>query len=103
MPALSILQPAKVATPATAALGLVVQVRVAPRRGREAQGDRAVLPVTLLPPASCTVTTGWVKKATPALENEGSVVKASRLAGPVVMVKSALTSVSRAPDVAVRV
>jgi hypothetical protein len=95
------LQPAYVTTPATAALGFAVQVRVAPAGVVMLRVTEAVLPVTALPPASCTATTGWVKNAMPALENEGLVVKTSLLAAPTVMMRSALTSLASVPEVAV--
>ncbi|TFC60178.1 hypothetical protein E3O62_08125 [Cryobacterium sp. TMT2-15-1] len=59
---MSIRQPVKVVTPAVLAeahadrvtpTGALVRLNV----------TAAVLFVTVLPPASCTVTTGWVKKA----------------------------------------
>ena len=64
MPTLSILQPANVATPATAATGLVVQVSVPdPGFVPIASVTLEVFPVTVLPNESCTVTTGWVDHA----------------------------------------
>ena len=45
----------------------------------------ALLDVTVLPPASCTVTTGWVANATPAVPPPGWVVNASFAAAPTVM------------------
>ena len=50
------LQPAKVATPATAAFGLSVQAMVAPTG--IASVTELVAVVTVLPPASWIVTTG---------------------------------------------
>lgn len=64
VPVLLILQPAKLSTPATAAFGFVVQVRVAPAGVVIVRVIDAVLVVTVLPPASWTVTAGWVAKAT---------------------------------------
>ena len=59
--------------------------------------------VTVLPPASWTVTTGWVAKAMPPVEPEGLVVKASLVAAPTVMVKLVLTALVSPPEVAVSV
>src|SRR5450631_1800066 len=87
------LQPANAATPATAVLGFVAQVRMAPPEGGVMlRATDAALPVTGLPPASWTATTGWVPKATPPVEPDGLVVKASLLAGPVAMVKLVLSA-----------
>ena len=68
------LQPAKVTTPATAAFALAVQVRAAPAVPLPlviARVTELVSVATVLPPRSCTVTTGWVPKATPPVEPEG--------------------------------
>jgi len=82
VPDLSTLQPAKVATPATADVGFSVQVRVAPAGVVMLRVIGALLTPTGLPPASWTVTTGWVARAMPPVEPEGCVVKASLVAGP---------------------
>jgi hypothetical protein len=58
VPARATLHPAKVAMPATAAFGFNVQARVAPAGVLSASVTPLVFPVTVLPPASCTVTTG---------------------------------------------
>ena len=100
---MSILQPAKVATPEAAALGLAVQVRVAPAGVVMVRVTEAALVVTVLPPASWTATTGWVANAMPPVEPEGLVVKASLVAGPTVMVKLALTALVSPLEVAVSV
>src|SRR5689334_4213799 len=50
------------------------------------------VPVTVLPPASCRVTTGCVGKATPAALLLGLVVKASLAAGPAETLKALLTT-----------
>ena len=100
---MSMLQPAKVATPATAFLGFAVQARVAPAGVVMLRVTDAVLVVTVLPPASWTATTGWVAKAMPPVEPEGLVVKASLVAVPAVMVKLALTALVRPVAVAVSV
>ena len=97
------LQPAKVATPATAALGFVVQAKVAPAGVVMVKVTDAVLAVTVLPPASWTATTGWVAKATPPVELDGLVVKASLVAAPTVMVKLALTALVSPLEAAVSV
>ena len=57
-----ILQPAKEATPPLAPSGLVVQARVAPLPGWVvmARVIEALEVLTVLPPASWTVTAGWV-------------------------------------------
>src|SRR5512143_630794 len=65
------------------------------------------VPVTVLPLASCRVTTGCVEKATPPVLLPGLVVKASLAAAPAVMLKEPLTTVPGVVDtvdpVAVRV
>ena len=66
-----------------------VQASVAPVPGwvlMERVTD-AVEVVTVLPPLSSTVTTGWVVQATPLLPPPGWVVKTSWVAGPTVMVR----------------
>ena len=81
MPDLSIAQPAKVSTPDVAASGLVVQVSV-PALGLVpiASVMLALLDVTVLPPASCTDTTGWVANAVAPVPPPGWVVKPSFVA-----------------------
>ena len=104
MPVWLMLQPAKVATPATAVTGLVVQVRVpVPGLVPMARVTAEVSVVTVLPPASSTVTCGWVAKAVPPVLLPGAAVKATWVAGPVVMLKGLVVSVARVPSVAVRV
>src|SRR5438477_470 len=99
------LHPAKVSTPATAALVLDgVQLR-APLPGGLVPMARVMLavePVTVLPPASCTVTTGCVAQAVPPVPPPGWVVKASLAAAPTVMLKPELAADVRAPSAAVR-
>jgi hypothetical protein len=64
----------------------------------------AVLVVTLLPPASWTVTTGCAAKLVlTAVELDGLVVKASWVAGPTEMVKLALTPLVSPLEAAVSV
>ncbi len=58
VPVLSIAQPAKVATPLDAGFGFTVQVNVAPFAAVSASVTELESEVTVLPPASCTVTTG---------------------------------------------
>ena len=103
VPALSMPQPAKVATPETALMGLAVQVRVAPPAVVMARVTGAVLVATVLPPASWTVTTGWAPNAVPPVELEGSVVTSSWVAGPTVMTKLVLSAAVSVPEVAVSV
>ena len=64
----------------------------------------AVLVVTVLPPASWTVTTGCAAKATLCVVlADGEVVKASLVAEPTVMVKLVLTALVRPLEAAVSV
>jgi len=99
-------QPEKVATPEVVLVGLAAQlVRVAPPVGgvmaRVTDGPGVV---TVLPPASWTVTAGWVAKATLcAVLADGEVVKASLVAEPTVMVKLVLTALVRPLEAAVNV
>ena len=62
-----------------------------------------VLLVTVLPPASWTVTTGCVAKTTLWVVLDGEVVKASLLAAPVVMVRLVLNALVSPPAAAVSV
>jgi hypothetical protein len=94
-------QPAKVATPEEADLGLLVQLRVAPAAVVIARVT-VLVPVVALPLESWTATTGWVAKAVPPVELEGLVVKASLLGSPL-MVKLALTALVSPLAVAVSV
>ena len=104
MPAVLILHVAKVSTPATAAFGFVVQARVAPAGVVMVKVTDAVLAVTVLPPASWTVTTGWaVKLVLTAVELDGLVVKASLVAGPTMIVKVALIALVSPLEAAVSV
>src|SRR3954469_22516908 len=97
------LQPANVATPATAATGLLSHVSVAPAGVVIANVTALMSVVTVLPAASWIVTTGCVPNATPPVEPLGCVVKASCAAGPAVMVTVVLTAAVNAPSVAVSV
>ncbi len=98
-------QPEKVATPEEVLLGLAAQlVRAAPPVGgvmaRVTDGPAVV---TVLPPASWTVTTGWVGMVVLGRALDGEVVKASLLAGPTVMVKLVLTALVSPGEAAVSV
>jgi hypothetical protein len=64
----------------------------------------AVLVLTLLPPASWTVTTGCAAKLVlTAVEADGLVVKPSLVAGPTEMAKMALTPLVSPLEAAVSV
>jgi hypothetical protein len=90
VPLLSIDSPLNVATPLTA-LAVAVPLNV-PLLGFVpiATVIEAVLLVTVLPPASCTVTTGCVPKSVPPVVSLGLVVNASFVAAPTVMLNVAL-------------
>jgi hypothetical protein len=103
VPALSIWQPAKVATPATAATGLAVQARVAPAGVVMAKVSAAVLEVIVFTPASWMLTRGWVAKSAPPVDPDGLVVKTSRAGAPAVMVKLVLVAELSPDPVAVSV
>ena len=98
-----ILQPAKVATPALAFVGFAVQVRVAPAGVVMFRVMERELLVLVLPPASWTVTTGWVPKAMPLGEFEGLVVKPSMADEHKVMVTLLLTALVSPAEAAVSV
>lgn len=105
VPALLTEQPAKVATPATAATVVPpVQARTAPAvpvPDRIASVTVAVLAVTVLPTESSTVTTGCVSKGTPAAPPAGCVVKAIAAGGPGTTLNGALVPPVRPVAVAV--
>src|SRR3954453_14762621 len=104
VPPLSILQPAKASTPATAFFGFVVHVSVPPPGFVPiASVIDAVLPVTVFPPASCTMTTGCCDQADPPAPPPGCVVNASFAAAPDVMLNVLLVAPVSAPSVAVNV
>ena len=104
MPVLLILHPAKVATPELAASGLVVQVRAPPPGlAPMARVTLALEVVTVLPPASWTLTTGWTGNTPPEAAPLGCVVKASLLAGPTVRLNALLVADVSEPSVATRV
>jgi hypothetical protein len=89
VPSRSILQPVKVATPATTGSGFaLVQLNVAPPELVIVNVTEVVLSVVIvLPPRSCTFTTGCAGKTTPPVELVGWVVKPTFAAAPTVMVK----------------
>ena len=93
--ALSTLQPANVATPDTAATEVDVHARFAPPEVVSARPTVFVAVVTVLPPASWTVTDGWVPHAVWLTPPPGWVVKASWLAAPTETVKVELAAVPR--------
>jgi hypothetical protein len=93
-------QPEKVAMPATAFLGLLVQTRD-PLTIAKVTG--IVLLVTVFPPASWTAMTGWLVKTVLRAVLPGVVVKTSFLAAPTDTVKLPLVAVVRAAEVAVSV
>ncbi|HEX4529934.1 MAG TPA: hypothetical protein VIA11_10955 [Acidimicrobiia bacterium] len=98
---MSILQPAKVATPEAAAFGFAVHVRVPPPGFVPiVKVIDAELPVTVFPPASCTVTTGCWAHADAAVPPPGCVVNASFAAEPTVMLKVLLVAPVSPPSVA---
>jgi hypothetical protein len=105
---LSIAQPANVSTPDAAFFGFAVHDNVPgpPLEGVPPVIDNvteAELPVTVLPPASWTVTTGWLANATPPVPPPGCVVKRSREAEPTAMLNAELVPWLRPPLVAVSV
>ena len=97
-PAVSIEHPLKVPTPDVVVSEQPESVACA-RTDRHR--DRRVSVVTVLPPASSMVTTGWVPKALPATASSGSVVKTSWLAVPTVTSKAALSAGVRVSSEAV--
>src|SRR5258707_10845681 len=87
------LQPANVATPEEALSGLAVHVSVPPPGFVPiARVIGAELPVTGLPTASSTVTTGCVAHAVPPVPPPGCVVNTSWVAVPAVIVKGLLVA-----------
>ena len=75
------LQPAKVATPRVGVSGFALEqasAAVAGFDGRVMLNVTALAsPVTVLPPASCTATAGWVPNAVPPVELLGWVTNPS--------------------------
>ena len=103
VPALSRLNPLKVATPVAAARVAVPERLPLAGFVPIAKATEAVEVVTVLPPASWIVTTGDVAKAIPETAAGGWVVKASLAAGPSVMLNVPLVAEVRLAEVAVRV
>jgi hypothetical protein len=100
---LSIDRPLNVATPLDA-LSVLVPLNVPlPGFVPIVNTMEAELPVTVLPPASCTVTTGCVANAMPPVELLGLVVKAIFVAAPTVMLKVLLVALVTPPLDAVSV
>jgi hypothetical protein len=91
VPAVLIRHPAKIATPEAAPAGFWVHVSVAPPDVM-LRVIELLLPVTVLPPASWTVTTGCVAKTTLRAVLDGDVVKMSLVAEPGVIVKLGLNA-----------
>ncbi len=101
---MSIESPEKVATPFTALTVAVPERMPDPAFVPMAIVTEAVEAVTVFPFESCTVTTGWVPNAEPAvLGLEGWVVKARLVALPGLIVKVELVAVARPELVADRV
>src|SRR6476660_5990769 len=97
------LQPANVATPATAVFGLAVHASAAPAGVVIANVTALTSEAIVLPPASLTATTGWVANAIPPVEAPGCVVNATFAATPTVMTTGPLTAEVSTPSVAVSV
>ena len=98
-----ILQPAKEAVPPLAASGLVVQASVPPGLVPRARVMELVAVGTMLPPASSTLTAGWVPQAAPLAPPPGWALKTSWVAVPMVMVKVLLVTVVKPVAAAVSV
>ena len=101
-----ILHPAKVATPAAAVFGLVVQAKAPPPAGWVAMAKvtLAVLLVLItLPPLSSTLTAGWVVQVAPLAPPLGWVLKASWVAGPTVRLNELVVAVLSPVALALRV
>ncbi len=103
MPGLSTLQPVNATRPADAASGFVPHVRVAAPGTVSVRVTALLAPVTVLPDASRTVTTGWVARAVPPVPLPGWVVNARLLAAAGVMVKDVLVAEASPEAVAVSV
>src|SRR5439155_236530 len=92
-------RPLKVATPLEA-LTVAVPFRVPPPGLVPiATATDAELPVMIFPPASCTVTTGWVPNAVAYLDLLGLVVKATFAAAPTLTVIDGLVFAVFVPSV----
>jgi hypothetical protein len=91
------LQPANVATPPDAARGFDVQLSTAPEPGWELMARVTdAVELTVLPPLSSMLTTGWVLQVAPFAPPLG-VVMASWLADPAVMLKVLEVWVNESP------
>jgi hypothetical protein len=95
-------QPAKVATPLEAVTGLVEHATF-PLPELIPSVTDAALPVTVFPPASSTVTTGWGDNVRPKLPLLGEDVNTSWAAAPAVRVKGPVVAAGSVPSVTVRV
>ncbi|PXA69230.1 hypothetical protein CVS29_01280 [Arthrobacter psychrochitiniphilus] len=83
MPALLTLHSENSALPAEGVMGLLSQLRIAPKGlPLMLRVTKAVASVALRPALSWTVTTGSVSKAMPPVEFDGELVKVSFVAGP---------------------
>jgi hypothetical protein len=102
VPAVLIRHPAKIARPEEALVGFWVHVSVPPPDVMLRVIEELLL-VTVLPPASWTVTTGCVAKTTLRGVLDGDVVKASLVAEPMVIVRLVLNALVSPPDAAVSV
>src|SRR5258708_4961475 len=99
------LQPAKVATPATAALGFAVQVSVAPPVPVLAVIVRVtglLSPVAAVPPTVGAGTTGGVRGGRPLMKKSGWGLNAICAGGPGLMVMGLLAVGVGLDSVAVR-
>src|SRR6476661_1519700 len=91
------LQPVKVATPATAGSGVAfVHVSSAPAGVVIVRVTPLASELTVLPAVSWILTTGWVANATPPVEALGEVVNASLVAPAAVMLRLWLVAGSSA-------
>src|SRR4051794_3286394 len=93
------LQPTKIARPATAVTGLGVHASTAPAGVVIVNVTSLVSLVTVLPASSWTVTTGCVANATVLAAPLGWVVKTTLAAGPAVIVSAVLTAAVTKPAV----
>src|SRR3954469_12051364 len=98
------LHPAKVATPEAAAIEFPpVHANVAEPGVVNVNVIVFVAPVTVFPPASCTVTTGCGASGAPPTAPPGCVVKANFVPAPTPTTTLPLTPDVNAPSVAVSV
>ena len=93
--------PAKLATPLDALSGLVVQFSVPVPVAMDRETE-ALEPVTTLPFASSTLTTGWALNVTPLAVVPGDVVKFSWVADPTASEKVFDVALVNPVEVAVR-